>query len=143
MISRCSIRSLGLLVLAITAAPAFAEEFSARLGRVPVDSRNQASVSGIGRASGELEGDQLQITGQFSGLGGAATVANLHMGPAVGVRGDVIHALELDAAIEGELSGTVRLTAEQLAALRAGRLYIQIHSEAAPDGNLFGWLLEE
>jgi hypothetical protein len=137
------IRVLGLLALAIAATPALAEEFSARLGRVPVDSRNQASITGIGHASAELDGDRLRIEGEFSGLGGAATVANLHVGPAVGVRGEPIHELTLDKAVEGKLSGTVRLTDSELAALRAGRLYIQIHSEAAPDGNLFGWLLEE
>jgi hypothetical protein len=26
-------------------------------------------------------------------------------------------------------------------ALKAGRFYIQLHSERAPDGNLWGWLL--
>ena len=143
MTSRCGTRALAILILSLLAAPAFAEEFAARLGRVPVDSRNEASITGIGHASAELDGDRLVIEGSFSGLGGPATVANLHLGRAVGVRGDSIHALDIDRATEGELSGTVRLSAAQLAALRAGRLYIQVHSEAAPDGNLFGWLLGE
>jgi hypothetical protein len=25
--------------------------------------------------------------------------------------------------------------------LRQGRMYLQLHSESAPDGNLWGWLL--
>ena len=33
------------------------------------------------------------------------------------------------------------LTAEQVESLRKGKLYIQIDSEKASDGNLWGWLL--
>ena len=43
----------------------------------------------------------------------------------------------------GTVSGSVELTPEQLEALRSGRVYIQLHSEAAPDGNLWGWLLTD
>ncbi len=41
----------------------------------------------------------------------------------------------------GSITGTLSLTAEQVESLRKGKLYIQIHSEKAPDGNLWGWLL--
>jgi hypothetical protein len=44
-------------------------------------------------------------------------------------------------AISGSVTGTLELTAQQVQSLRAGRLYVQIHSEKAPDGNLWGWLL--
>ncbi len=135
---------LAALALALLAAgPALAQEFEARLGRVPVDSRTQSTVAGIGQATAELDGDRLEITGEFAGLLGPATQANLHMGRAVGVRGPVIHELTVAQSAEGRLEGSVRLTAEQIEALRAGRLYIQIHSESAPDGNLWGWLLDE
>lgn len=122
---------------------ALAEEFRARLGRVPVDSRTQAEIQGLGHATAELDGDRLTIEGDFAGLNGPATAANLHMGIALGARGPVIHALTVERQREGELAGAVRLDAEQAAALRAGRLYIQISSEIAPDGNLWGWLLGE
>ncbi|MGW8370292.1 MAG: CHRD domain-containing protein, partial [Gammaproteobacteria bacterium] len=65
------------------------------------------------------------------------------LGIAVGARGPSIHSLEFTGARDGKLSGSVRLDAEQVVALRAGRLYIQIDSESAPDGNLWGWLLSE
>ncbi|MGD8339606.1 MAG: CHRD domain-containing protein [Gammaproteobacteria bacterium] len=128
---------------ALLASVSFAEDFQARLGRVPVDSRTQASIAGLGHASAELDGNRLVIEGDFAGLLGPATIANLHMGTAVGVRGPVIESLRVTADSEGELSGSVRLNAEQVAALRSGRLYIQIHSEIAPEGNLWGWLLSE
>ena len=128
---------------AIVAMPAIADEFRARLGRVPVDSRTQASIAGIGHAVAELDGDRLVIEGDFSGLLGAATAADLHMGKALGVRGPGIHALELTKGTDGKLSGTVRLSRAEIEALRAGRLYIQVDSETAPDGNLWGWLLDK
>lgn len=136
-------RIAALALALVAAAPAFAQEFDARLGRFPVDSRNQSAVAGLGRATAELDGDRLEIAGEFGGLLGPATIANLHMGRAAGVRGPVIHALTVSAGAEGKLEGSVRLNAGQIEALRAGRLYIQIHSESAPDGNLWGWLLNE
>ena len=131
------------LAALLTAVPALSQEFQARLGRVPVDARNQASVTGLGDATAELDGDTLIISGRFAGLQGPATAASLRMGLAVGVRGPAVHALEVTTGADGALRGSVELTPEQVAALRAGRLYIQVDSSAAPDGNLWGWLLAE
>jgi hypothetical protein len=133
---------MGLIAVALT-VPAFAEDFAARLGRVPVDSRTQGSIAGIGQVSAELDGNKLKIEGDFSGMLGPATVANLHEGVAVAARGPAIHELTVSKLTAGELSGEVELDRAQIAALRAGRLYVQVHSEIAPDGNLWGWLLVE
>jgi hypothetical protein len=127
----------------LLAGPAIADEFRARLGRVPVDSRSQAAVAGLGHATADLDGNRLEIKGEFAGLLGPATLANLHMGPATGVRGPVIHALKLTTRADGQLSGSIRLSNAEVAALQAGRLYIQVNSESAPEGNLWGWLLNE
>src|SRR6478735_420993 len=43
--------------------------------------------------------------------------------------------------INGTISGSIELTKPQIDDLAAGRLYIQLHSQKAPDGNLWGWLL--
>lgn len=138
-------RVLGItgVVAALLTTTAFAEEFAARLGRVPVDTRTQSSIAGLGHATAELDGNRLVIAGEFAGLLGPATVANLHIGAAVGVRGPVIDSLSVTAGSDGELSGSIRLSASEVAALRSGRLYIQLHSESAPEGNLWGWLLSE
>jgi len=37
----------------------------------------------------------------------------------------------------------VQLSEVQLAALKNGSFYVQIHSEKAPDGNLWGWILPQ
>ena len=132
---------LGGVVATLLAGTAVAEEYRARLGRVAVDTRTQSTVAGLGHATADLDGNRLTIAGAYAGLLGPATEANLHLGLATGARGPVIHSLTVERSSEGDLEGNVRLNAEQVAALKAGRLYIQLHSEAAPDGNLWGWLL--
>ncbi len=58
------------------------------------------------------------------------------------MRGPVVFDLVVartDAA-SGTLSGSFDLTPLQITDLEKGRLYVQVHSEKAPDGNLWGWL---
>ena len=57
------------------------------------------------------------------------------------MRGPPIGDLTVTAATSGTISGSIELTKEQIDDLAAGRLYIQLHSQKAPDGNLWGWLL--
>jgi hypothetical protein len=59
------------------------------------------------------------------------------------VRGPKVLDLTVTKAMSGSLSGTFDLSPEQVDALKKGKLYVQIHSEKAPDGNLWGWLLPE
>ena len=39
------------------------------------------------------------------------------------------------------ISGSLDLTPQQVDNLRKGGLYIEIHSEKAPEGALWGWLI--
>lgn len=115
--------------------------FAVRLSTVPVDQRNRPQTTGHGTASASLEGRELRLSGSFEGLQGGATAAHVHVGPATGVRGPVIAEIEVAHATNGSLSGTLELSRAQVEALRSGRLYLQIDSESAPEGNLWGWLL--
>ena len=133
---------MGLCVLVAVAAAQSAQEFAARLTPLPLDVVNRATVTGSGSGLAMLEGRRLSVTGSFEGMQGPATVAHLHVGPALGIRGAPVLDLQVDPAVAGRFSGSWELDAAQLAALEEGRLYIQIHSESAPDGNLWGWLLE-
>jgi hypothetical protein len=108
---------------------------------VPIDVSMQATIAGSGTASAVLTGTKLAVTGTFEGLRSPATIAQLHRSPVKGVRGPVIFDLTVKAdGTSGTLSGTLELTPIQVADLEKGRLYIQLHSEKAPDGNLWGWL---
>jgi len=118
------------------------ERFKGRLSPVPIDATMRANVTGTGSVSAVLSGtSRLSISGTFEGLGGPATVARLHQGLTTGVRGSALSELTVSKSTSGTLSGTVTLTEAQVENLKKGKLYIQIHSEKAPDGNLWGWLL--
>lgn len=119
-----------------------AQTFEARLTPLPLDFVNREQIEGSGSGSAVLDGRRLTVRGSFSGLLGPATVAHLHLGPALGIRGGPVLDLEVEQSEAGNFSGDFDLTEDQLQALRDGRLYIQIHSEIAPAGNLWGWLLE-
>jgi hypothetical protein len=117
------------------------ERFKGRLAPVPIDATMRATVTGSGSVSAVLAGPSLSIDGTFDGLGGPATLARLHQGVATGVRGPALADLMISKSTRGTVSGTITLTADQVENLKKGKLYIQIHSEKAPDGNLWGWLL--
>jgi hypothetical protein len=117
------------------------ETFRARLSAMPADARTRADLAGSGTVSALLTGTRLAITGSFDGLRSAATAASVHSAVAAGVRGPSVADLTISKATTGTITGSLDLTSEQLANLRKGGLYVQIHSEKAPDGVLWGWFL--
>ncbi len=117
-----------------------AQTFKARLSPVPVDAITQAGTTGVGAVTAVLTGMKLSISGTFSGLQTPATIAQVHLGPK-GVSGPPVLDLTVTKATSGTLQGDLMLTSAQVDHLKRGRLYIQVHSEKAPDGNLRGWLL--
>src|SRR5260370_29045919 len=117
------------------------ETFKARLSTVAMDLSMRANITGTGSVTARLAGNKLSIAGSFEGLRTPATVARIHVGRVTGVRGPAIFDLTVSAATSGTVSGVVDLTAEQIDSLKKGRLYVQLCSEKAPDGNLWGWLL--
>jgi hypothetical protein len=134
------------LVLAVALAmPSFihaqAPQYRARLSIVPIDVTMQSTIAGSGSVTATLKGSTLTINGTFNGLKTAATAARVHRSPRTAMRGVPIGDLTATANTSGTISGSLELTKDQIDDLAAGRLYIQLHSEKAPDGNLWGWLL--
>ncbi len=117
------------------------ETFKTRLSPVPVDAKTRADITGVGSVTATLAGAKLSITGSFEGLRSQAWDAKLHQGPATGVRGPAILDVTVPHATSGAVSASLDLTPQQIESLKKGRLYLQIDSEKAPDGNLWGWLL--
>jgi CHRD domain-containing protein len=118
------------------------ETFKARLSPVPINIAMMATVAGSGSLSATLKGNQLTVEGTFEGLRSPATTAQIHRGPK-GIPGPVVPGFDLTVtkAAKGAISGTIALTPDQVGELRKGLWYVQIQSERAPDGNLWGWLL--
>ena len=135
-------------VLAVAITPLFAqssETFTARLDWVPIGGAERNDVAGRGSATATLSGSRLSITGSFEGLPARVTGAKLHKGVAPGARGrgPVVGELSVNGDATGTLSGDIRLSSEQVVALKAGQLYVQVYSEKGvlPDhSTLWGWL---
>jgi len=118
------------------------QTFRTRLAPVAIDVAMRANITGPGSLTALLAGSKLTIHGTFDGLRGPATVAHIHQGPVTGVRGPAILELIVSKAASGAVSGSFDLTSQQIESLEKGRWYVQIHSQKAPDGNLWGWLLK-
>jgi CHRD domain len=118
------------------------ETFKTRLAPVAIDAAMKTTVAGSGSAIATLAGTKFTVNGTFEGLKSNATMAHIHQGTAPGVRGAKLLDLTVTQAMNGTLSGTFDLTPEQAESLKKGKWYVQIHSEKAPEGNLWGWLLQ-
>jgi hypothetical protein len=127
--------------VALAFAAAAQQSFKVRLRPVPIEASTAANTTGAGEATASLAGTRLTLRGNFAGLKGAATVAHLHQGPVMGVRGPAIADVTVPAATSGTFTAEIALTAAQVEGLKQGQIYLQIHSETAPDGNLWGWLV--
>jgi hypothetical protein len=117
-------------------------QFRARLSVVPIDVTQQNTVAGNGAVTATLTGPKLTVAGTFSNLKSPATIAKIHVG-SKGIRGPALFDLTVSKATSGTLEGTFDLTPQQVDDLTKSRFYIQLHSEKAPEGNLWGWLLPQ
>ena len=129
------------LALALSASAQSPETYKVRLAPVAIDAAMKAVIAGEGSFTATLAGSKFTLNGTFTGLKSNATLAHIHQGTAPGVRGGVLLNLNVTKAVSGEISGTFDLTPEQVENLHKGRWYVQIHSEKAPAGNLWGWLV--
>jgi hypothetical protein len=135
-------------MLALSAAPGSvvraqaAKTYKARLSPMPVDGPPMmATIAGAGAVTAVLTGSKLTITGTFTGLKSPATAIKIHRA-IKGVRGPAVLDLPSPTSgVEGQIGGSVDLTPSQVDDLARERLYLELDSEKAPDGNLWGWLL--
>jgi len=141
MTRRFLMMAAGLAVAWVATAGAQKAQYRARLAPVPIDLAMQATIAGSGAVTATLNGTTLTVTGTYAGLRTASTVARVHRSPRTAMRGPAIGDLTIAPGTSGTLGGTLELTKDQVDDLANGRLYVQVHSEKAPDGNLWGWLL--
>ena len=128
--------------------------YKARLAPAPPlglrgENRTAASfVAGLGSATATLSGKKLTVNGTFDKMASPATVAKVGVGLTTGARLDLVYDLTISKGqgtppgTSGTISGTFELTPAHVEGLKAGKLYIQINSEGAPNGHLLGWLLK-
>ena len=139
----CGFVLLALVLLSsapITVADANSGTYRARLSPLGVTNATVETTTGIGSATATLSGNRLTLEATFEGLTGAATAANIRRGPK-GIPGPVVFELNVPKASSGKITATLELTPDQVKDLREALLYVQIHSERAPEGSIRGWLL--
>ena len=120
---------------------AFADDYATRLTAVAYDGAMRANVQGDGHVTARLQGNKLTVEGDFSALPSAATQAGLYSGEGIGVPGPQLLPLQLSGQNTGSFEGSFTLNSKQLTAFKRGHVYVQINSQKAPEGNLWGWLL--
>ena len=129
------------IALAVGLAAQSGETYKGRLSPLPADAKTRPDLAGLGTATGVLAGTKLTVTGSFDGLKSAATAVRLHNGVAAGVRGPAIADLTISKSTGGSITGSADLNPQQIQNLRKGGIYVQIYSEKAPEGVLWGWLV--
>lgn len=133
--------------LGLTAQTTFTAHLSGRNEVLPV------ATGASGTVTATLDGDELTVEGQFSGLRGNfdATVAggaHIHTGYA-GQNGGIalglttIPDLDLKGGTFSSVSNTFTLTEEQKTALMNRQFYVNIHTTAYGSGEIRGQLLPE
>lgn len=129
-----------LLTMTLAALQTATEPMQARLAPVPIDVAMQGTIAGLGRATARLAGATLTVEGTYRGLVTPATTVRIFESVRMGMRGTVVAQFASGGGTAGAFTGTVTLSPAQAAAFAKGLLYVQIQSEKAPDGNLWGWL---
>lgn len=140
------LRALPVVALLLGASGGIAQAamtYEANLGPMPLNAADRQNMLGRGDATATLDGATLTVAGKFGGLPSPATGAHLIIGLAIGVPGTERLDLTVSQGADGTISGSLPLTAKQQAAFRTGKMYVQIDSQKAPSGNLWGWLLPQ
>jgi hypothetical protein len=132
----------GLATLAPTVQAQASRSFKTRLSPVPVSAYNP-SIVGTGNVTASLSGNKLSVNGTYEGLASPATQARIFKSPKPGIRGDALLDLKVSGGTSGTITGQFDLTAAQVQELAASRYYVQLYSEKAADGNLWGWLMPQ
>jgi hypothetical protein len=130
---------LATLALATTVAfvgPAFAEKFKATLDGKSEVPPNATAGTGTADVDYDPATKKLTWTLTYSGLTGPAKAAHFH-GPAEpGKNAGVVVAIP--GATKSPAEGSATLTDAQAADLEAGKLYVNVHTEANPGGEIRG-----
>lgn len=133
----------GLAVMTqVPAAPAMENSYRTRLMTAAFEPPAKY-FSGDGNVVATLEGLRLKISGDLKELASPVTRVRLLTGLAVGMP-DGVEVADLKVvagATSGSINANLSLTPSQVRLLESGRLYLQVETQAVPEGALWGWLM--
>lgn len=102
----------------------------------------EVQTDATGMVTVTLRGDSIHVKGEFSGLGSEYTASHIHKG-AKGENGSPIQPLEPTLGADktsGSWDATFSLDEQNIAALKADSLYINVHSAEHKPGEIRGQL---
>ncbi len=106
---------------------------------VPLSAANEVppnSSGGTGTGKVDLDGNVVKWTVSYSGMTGPVTAGHFH-GPAMpGANAGVV--VPFTGSMASPITGTATLTDAQLADLKDGKYYINLHTAAHPGGEIRG-----
>lgn len=99
----------------------------------------ETSASGTADVTYNSANGQLTWVIEYSDLSGSLTAAHFHGPAAPGENAPPVVPIEVE---EGPLEGSAEITAEQAEGLMAGRWYVNLHTEANPQGEIRGQVVQ-
>ena len=133
--SRVRILAAAMLLGALGAGAALAADIKVTLSGANEVPPVTTSAAGSGTIT---VGDDGAVSGSVTTTGVAGTAAHIHEA-AAGANGPVIVPLTKDGDTYKAAAGA-KLTPAQMASLKAGNLYVNVHSAANPGGEIRGQL---
>jgi hypothetical protein len=126
-----------IVAVALAAGQARAEEYTARLtGTAEVPSVTTTAGTGAAKVSLDPATKKLEWSITYSKLSGPPTMAHFH-GPA-GAGANAPPVITITPPLDSPISGSAVLTDAQIADLKAGSWYINIHTAQNPKGEIRG-----
>src|ERR1700744_1140986 len=133
--TRTMYAALALAATVAFAGPAFAEKFKATLDGKSEVPPNASAGTGTADIDYDPASKKLSWKLTYTGLSGPATAAHFHAGE-TGKNGGV--AVAIPGATSSPAEGSATLTDAQAADLAAGKLYVNVHTQANPGGEIRG-----
>ncbi len=134
-------RFMGWVAVAVllAAAPAVAETLHFATSLKGADEVPPTDSKGTGKVTATLNtaDKKFSYTVSYSGLTGAATMAHFHGPAAAGANAPPVVAVPA-SALANPMKGSQVLTDAQIADLKAGQWYFNIHTAAHPGGEIRG-----
>jgi hypothetical protein len=97
---------------------------------------NPSTATGSATLTVDPATGSVSVTGSYTGLSSMATAAHLH-GPAPTTsNAPVIVPLDVSGGLSGTIAGGGTLSPTQVTDLKAGQVYINVHSSIYPDGEI-------
>lgn len=139
--------SVGLAVVVfstIVAGSGVDDSLSTRLDSVAYTNETRDLVAGEGRVTAQVSrSGVVTLDGYYEGLASPVTRIVVLKGPRTGVPGkEQLASFDVDPpATRGTFSKSFQSTKANRDALMAGHVYVQLATETAPDGALWGWIV--